>query len=207
MSLNDAQRKLQKKVWFRAKDSAKNNFLPPCLETSLAWKFLFLCSFFKNCPWTFEKNSIFNKLWASRVGLKEKIRGSQGEKLAKRGNETTAVARKVQQKYRDTACKAIFSLFIWHRLLKFMLQHTTVWFDWKQSKYPAKNCFYMNFCTRGRLMYKRLRQRALADHCIYKSLKNLPWLYWRLIWRQNCFDMHHWALGCSEKFHFGQFKN
>ena len=111
MSLNDAQRKLQKKVWFRAKDSAKNNFLPPCLETSLAWKFLFLCSFFKNCPWTFEKNSIFNKLWASRVGLKEKIRGSQGEKLAKRGNETTAVAQKVQQKYRDTACKAIFFSF------------------------------------------------------------------------------------------------
>ena len=41
----------------------------------------------------------------------KKIRGSQGEKLAKRGNETTAVAQKVQQKYRDTACKAIFFPF------------------------------------------------------------------------------------------------
>ena len=64
MSLNDAQRKLQKKVWFRAKNSAKNNFLPLCLETPFAWKFLFLCSFLKNYPWIFEKNSIFNTLWA-----------------------------------------------------------------------------------------------------------------------------------------------
>ena len=48
MSLNDAQRKLQIKVWFRAMNGAKNNFLPLCLETSLAWKFLFLCSFLKN---------------------------------------------------------------------------------------------------------------------------------------------------------------
>ena len=36
--------------------------------------------------------------------LKQKITGSQGEKLAKRGIETTAV----QQKYRDIACKANF---------------------------------------------------------------------------------------------------
>ena len=34
--------------------------------------------------------------------------GSQGEKLAKRGIETTAVTQKVQQKYRDIACKANF---------------------------------------------------------------------------------------------------
>ena len=42
------------------------------------------------------------------VGLKRKIRGSQGEKLAKRGNETTAVVQKSTTKYRDAACKAIF---------------------------------------------------------------------------------------------------
>ena len=41
--------------------------------------------------------------------LNQKIRGSQGEKLAKRGIETTAVTqKKVQQKYRDIACKANF---------------------------------------------------------------------------------------------------
>ena len=64
MFLNDAQRELQKNAWFRAQNSVKNNFLPLCLETSLAWKFLFLCSSLKNYPWTFEKNSFFNKLWA-----------------------------------------------------------------------------------------------------------------------------------------------
>ena len=37
----------------------------------------------------------------------------------------------------------------------------------------AKSCFYVIFCTRGRLMWERLWQTALADHCIYKRLKNL----------------------------------
>ena len=64
MPLNDAQQKLQKKVWFRENNSAKSNFLPLCLETYLARKFLFLSSFLKIYPWTFEKNSIFNKPWA-----------------------------------------------------------------------------------------------------------------------------------------------
>ena len=43
------------------------------------------------------------------MGLKQNIRGSQGEKLAKGGIETIAVTqKKVQQKYRDIACKAKF---------------------------------------------------------------------------------------------------
>ena len=53
-----------KNFWFRAQNSVKNNFLLLRLETSLAWKFLFLCSSLKNHPWMFEKNSFFNKLWA-----------------------------------------------------------------------------------------------------------------------------------------------
>ena len=52
-----------KKVWVRAQNSAKNNFLPLRLETYLAWTFLFPCSFLNNYPWTSEKNSFFNKLW------------------------------------------------------------------------------------------------------------------------------------------------
>ena len=73
MFLNDAQRELQKKVWFRAKNSAKNNFLPLRLETSLAWKFLFLCSFLKKYPWTFKKiqfsTSYEHKEWAKNKKL------------------------------------------------------------------------------------------------------------------------------------------
>ena len=48
MILNDAKRELQKNVWFRVENSAKNNFLPLCLKTCSAWKFLFLCSFLNN---------------------------------------------------------------------------------------------------------------------------------------------------------------
>ena len=47
----------------RAQNSAKNNFLPLRWETYLAWTFLFLYSFLNNYPWTFEKNSFFNKQW------------------------------------------------------------------------------------------------------------------------------------------------
>ena len=43
---------------------------------------------------------------------KQKIGGSQGEKLAKRGIETTAVTQKAQQKYKDIACKAIFPPYL-----------------------------------------------------------------------------------------------
>ena len=64
MFLNDAQQELQQKVWFRVENSAKDNFLPLWMETCLAWKFLFLPSFLNNYPWTFEKSSFFNKLWA-----------------------------------------------------------------------------------------------------------------------------------------------
>ena len=50
---------------------------------------------------------------------------------------------------------------------KFMLQHPTLWTG-NNRNIEAKNCFYMNFCTRGRLMSERLWQTALADHCTYK---------------------------------------
>ena len=40
--------------------------------------------------------------------LKQKVKGSQSEKLAKRGIDATAVSQKVQHKYRDIACKAKF---------------------------------------------------------------------------------------------------
>ena len=144
--------------------------------------------------------------------LKQKITGSQGKKLAKRGIETTAVTQKVQQKYRDIACKAKFFPPYLRQAAKIYVATScnipqcgstgNNWNIW------AKNYFCMVFCTRGRLMYERLWQRALTDHCINKPLKNLSWSYWRLIWRQNCFDMYHWALdlGRSEKFHFDQFE-
>ena len=41
-------------------------------------------------------------------GLKQKNWESQGEKLAKCGIQSTAVTQKVQQKYKDIACKAKF---------------------------------------------------------------------------------------------------
>ena len=57
--------------------------------------------------------SCFSSPWIYALQDKTKKKGVSGEKLAKRGIETTAVTQKVQQKYIDIACKANFfpSLF------------------------------------------------------------------------------------------------
>ena len=56
-----------------------------------------------------QKKVVFQQALSLKSGDK-KIRGSQGEKLAKCGIETIAVAQKVQQKYRNIGCKANFFL-------------------------------------------------------------------------------------------------
>ena len=123
-----------KNFWFRVQNRAKTNFLPLCLQTYLAWIFLFLNSFLNNYPWTFEK-IVFQQAMSIKRVAKTKNEGSQGEKLAKRGIETTAFMQKKYKKNIETLlAKQTFSLLIWHRQLKFMLQHPTVWFDRKQSK-------------------------------------------------------------------------
>ena len=133
MSLNDAQRKLQKKVWFRAKNSAKNNFLPLCLETSFAWKFLFLCSFLKKwLPMNIRKKFDFQQAMSIKSGAKtKKNRGSQGEKLAKRGNETTAVAQKKYNKNIETLLAKQFFPFYSTQASKVYVatSHSVVWLE------------------------------------------------------------------------------
>ena len=59
--------------------------------------------------------------------------------------------------------KLNFSLLIWDRQLKFMLQHPTVWLV-KQSKYPSKELLLYE--SWQEVMSERLWQTALADHCI-----------------------------------------
>ena len=138
--------------------------------------------------------------------LKQKIWGSQGEKLAKRGIETTAVTQKVQQNYRDIACKANFSPPYLRQAAKIFVstsysvvrqetieiseQRTAfVWFFAQEVDWCMKDC-----------------DKQRLQTTINKPLKNLSWLDWRLIWRQNCFDMYHGDVGRSEKFHFDQFE-
>ena len=54
------------------------------------------------------KKFVFQQALSIKSEAETKKLGSQGEKLAKRGIETTAVTQKVQQKYRDIACNAKF---------------------------------------------------------------------------------------------------
>ena len=153
------------------------------------------------------KKFVFQQAMSIKSEAKTKNLGVAGWKVGQTWHRNNCShAKKYNKNIETLLAKQIFFLLIWNRQLKFMLQHPTVWFDRKQLKYLSKKLLLYDFCTRGWLMYERLWQTALADHCINKPLKNLSWSYWRLIWRQNGFDMYHWALGRSEKFHFEQFE-
>ena len=91
--------------------------------------------------------------------IKQKIRGSQGEKLAKPGMETTAVTQKVQQKYRDIACKVKFSsaFFFLRKAAKIYAAtpHNVVRQETIEISLQ-RTAFVRFFCARGRLMSERL---------------------------------------------------
>ena len=129
----------------RAQNSAKNNVLPLWLETYLAWTFLFLCSFLNNYPWTFEKKSFFNQLYKKWAENKKKL-GVAGWKVGQTWHwDNCSHTKKYNKNTEKLLAKQNFSLLIWDRLLKFMLQHPTVWFDRKQSKYPSKELLLYDF--------------------------------------------------------------
>ena len=155
------------------------------------------------------KKFVFQQAMSIKSEAKTKNLGVAGWKVGQTWHRSNCShAKKYNKNIETLLAKQIFSLLIWDRQLKLMLQHPTVWFDRKQLKYLNKELLLYDFLHKRStgLMSERLWQTALADHCINKPLKNLTWSYWRLIWRQNCFDMYHWALGRSEKFHFEQFE-
>ena len=142
------------------------------------------------------------KSWA-----KTKNWGSQGEKLAKCGIETTAVTPKSTAKHKYIACNAKFFPPYLRQVAKTSVatSHSVVRPETSEIS-EQRTAFVWIFAQEFDMMSERLWQTALADHCINKPLKKLRWSYWRLIRRQNSFDMYHWALGRSEKFQFDQFE-
>ena len=115
-------------------------------------------------------------------------------------------AKKVLQNHKDIACKAKFSPPYLRQAAETYVatSHSVV----QQETFEIseqRTAFVWFFAQEVDMMSERLWQTALADHCINKPLKKLRWSYWRFVWRQNSFDMYHWALGRSEKFHFDQF--
>ena len=154
-------------------------------------------------PMNIRKNSIFNKLWAYAMhkewGEKKKLGCRRVKSRPNVAMKQLQSRKKGQQKYRDTTCKANFFPF-------YLTQASKIYAATSRSVVWLETIEISEQRTAFTWIFAQEVEWALADHCIYKRLKNLPWLYWRLIWRQNCFDMYHWALGCSKKFHFGQLK-
>ena len=84
--------------------------MPQCLEPLLPENFSFSVPFSVITNEHSKKRRFSTSSKLKECGKNKKIRGSQGEKLAKCGIETIAVAQKVQQKYRNIGCKANFFL-------------------------------------------------------------------------------------------------
>ena len=103
------------------------------------------------------KKFVFQQAMSMKSEAKTKNVGSQGEKLAKRGIETTAVTQKVQQKYRDIACKANFFPPYLRQAAKIYV--STSYSVVRQETIEIseqRTAFLCFFCSRGRQMYERL---------------------------------------------------
>ena len=122
-----------------------------------------------------------------KSGAKTKNQGVAGWKVTVgqtwHRNNCSHAKKKVQQKYRDMACKATFFPPYLRKAAKIHVaaSHSEV----RQEKIEISEqitAFVWFFCTRSDLW--RLWQTALADYWSNKPLKNLLWSNWRLIWRQ-----------------------
>ena len=154
------------------------------------------------------KKFVFQQAMNIKSGAKTKNQGVAGWKVGQTWHQDNCShAKKYNKSIETLLVKQNFSLLVWDRQLNLCCNIPQCGSTGNNRNIWAKNCFCMIFCTRGRLISERLWQTTLADHCINKPLKNLRWSYWRSIWRQNCFDMYHWALGRSEKFYFDQFES
>ena len=98
-------------------------------------------------PMNIRKNFDFQLAMSIKSGAKTKKIG--GRRVKSWPNVATKQLQSRKKKYNKNIetlfAKQIFSLFIWHRLLQFMLQYPTVWFEWKQSKYPSKELLLYEF--------------------------------------------------------------
>ena len=91
----------------------KINFLPLCLETSLAWKFLFLCSSLKNLPMIIRKKFVFQQPMSIPSWTKTKNYGVAGWKVGQTLERNNCSRAKKYNKNTETLlAKQIFpSLF------------------------------------------------------------------------------------------------
>ena len=84
-----------------------------------------------------------------KSGAKTKKLGVAGETLAKPWHRDNCSHAKNYNKNIETMLATQnVSLLIWDRHLKFMLQHPTVWFDRKQSKYPSEELLLHEFLNK-----------------------------------------------------------
>ena len=141
--------------------------------SSLAWKFLFLCSFLKTYPWTLKaKRSFFNKLRAQRIGLKQKVRGSQGEKLAKRGIEKLQSRKKYNKNIETLLAKQIFFPPYLRQAAEIYVatSHSVVRQETIEKNLSKELLLYELLHKRSTDVWKTVTNSARRPHCINKRL-------------------------------------
>ena len=89
------------------------------LKTCSAWKFLFLCSFLNNYPWTFEKKFVFQQALSIKSGGKtKKLGGRRVKSWPNVASRLLQSRKKVQEKARDIAWKAKIFPPYWRQAAK-----------------------------------------------------------------------------------------
>ena len=117
-------------IW---KNCKKRFFLPSPL---LPW----------NLPMNFHQKVVFLHLESMPFKIKQRKRDVSGWKLGQTWHQNNCSHAKSTKKiYRHCLQSEFFSFLIWDRQLKFMFQHSKVWFDRKQLKYLSKELLLYDF--------------------------------------------------------------
>ena len=106
------------------------------------------------------KKFVLQQAMSIMSGAKTKHQGVAGWKVGQTWHrDNCSHAKKYNKNIETLLAKQNISLLIWDRQLKFLLQHQTVWFDRKQSKYLSKEL----------LLYDFLHQRSTD---VWKTVPN-----------------------------------
>ena len=151
-----------KNVWVWAQNSAKITF---CLYD---WKPIKPELFSFSAPFSIithehQKKFVFQQAMSIKSGAKTKNHGVAGRKVGQTWHRNNCSHAKKYNKTIETLLgKQTFSLLIWDRQLKFMLQHPTVCFDRKKLKYLSKELLLYDFLhKRSTDVWKTVTNRLL----------------------------------------------
>ena len=146
MSFNDAQWKLQKKVWFRAKNSAKNNFLPLSIGNLFSLNISLSLFLSQKLPMNVRKKFDFQQAMSIKSGAKTNNLGGRWVQSWPNVATKQLLSRTKYNKNIETLlAKQIFPFLFDTSFQNLCCNIPQCGSTGNNRNIGAKNCFYMNF--------------------------------------------------------------